>query len=112
MKTSGEYILATPDAYTWIAASSDSKKSGSGSVMALLLRFTAQALNTSPADVAFWAPVFLPSLVAIPLVLWSGLIGTPVAAVLIAAVGSLVPAYFTLARLATSIQIGRLYSFQ
>ena len=99
MKVGDEYILATHDSYTWLAGASGLNESASKSAMALLLRFTAQALNTSPAIVAFWAPVFLASLITIPLVLWSGLIGAPVAAVLIATVGSLVPSYFTRTRL-------------
>lgn len=95
----GDYILASHDAYTWVSAAADSKHSEATSAMSIFLRFAAEVLNTSHAKVAFWAPAFLASLLVIPLVLWSVLLGAPVTAALIATAGSLIPAYFTRTRL-------------
>lgn len=95
----GEHILATNDAYAWVAGASELSTSTSRSSMAALLRGASQILRLYPAEIAFWAPPFLSSLVAIPLVLWSSLLRAPGAAVLIATVGSLAPAYFRRTRL-------------
>ena len=99
LKVGGDYILATPDAYAWVAGASGSNESNAGSPMATFLRWTAPLFRSSPANVAFWAPAFMASLVTIPLVLWSGLLSAPGSAVLIATVGSLVPAFYARTRL-------------
>lgn len=99
MKMGSEYILATPDAYAWVAGAAGSNSTTAGSPMVTFLHWTARVFRSTPANVAFWAPTFLASLVTIPLVLWSGLLRAPSSAILIATVGSLVPAFYARTRL-------------
>jgi len=99
LQAGGEYLLATHDAYGWVSGASGNNQSASGSASAILLRTAASILRASPANVAFWAPAFLASLVTIPLVLWSGLLGAPGLAAPTATVGALVPAFFARTRL-------------
>ena len=99
LKAGGEYLLATHDAYGWVSGASGINQSASGSASAIILRTAASIFRASPSEVAFWAPAFLASLVTVPIVLWSRLLGAPRVAVLIATIGALVPAYFARTRL-------------
>ena len=99
MKVNDEPILASNDAYAWLSEASSAEVSATLSPMGIFARSAASVFRSSPAEVAFWAPVFLASLLTVPLVLWAVLLGAPGAAILIATVGSLVPAYLTRSRI-------------
>ena len=99
LRADDEPILASNDAYAWISDTSSVEVSATLSAMGILARSVAAVFRTSPAEVAFWAPAFLASLLTFPLVLWAGLLKAPGTAILIATVGSLVPAYLTRTRL-------------
>ncbi len=98
-QVNGEYILATHDAYFWVVGAEGINTASTGTPMALLLEVGADIFQTSPANIAFWAPVFLAALVTIPIALWAWQLGAPYAALVAAVLGSLAPAFYTRTRL-------------
>ena len=94
-----EYILATHDAYFWVAGAEGVNQRSDGTPMAILLGVGAVLFQNSPAQIAFWAPVFLAALAAIPIALWALQLGAPYAAPLAAVLGSLAPAFYSRTRL-------------
>jgi hypothetical protein len=98
-QVNGEYILATHDAYFWVAGAEGVNQRSDGTPMAMLLEVGAALFQNSPAQIAFWAPVFLAALAAIPIALWALQLGAPYAALLAAVLGSLTPAFYTRTRL-------------
>lgn len=83
-----EMLLATHDAYHWVAGAT-----GFGAAvdhpMAILLRITAKICHVHPANAAFWIPPIMASLVAMLVFFWAWILGgkqTAIAAGLIASI--------------------------
>ena len=87
-----EWLLATHDAYHWVAAA-EGFGLGVGHPMAEMLRLMAQALHTYPAAVAFWFPAVLASLVAVIVFAWVWALGSMEASVAAGLITSLAPGF-------------------
>ena len=87
-----EWLLATHDAYHWVAAA-EGFGLGVGHPMAEMLRLMAQALHTYPAAVAFWFPAVLASLVAVIVFAWVWALGSMEAGVAAGLITSLAPGW-------------------
>lgn len=87
-----EWLLATHDAYHWVAAA-EGFGLGVGHPMAEMLRLMAQALHTYPAAVAFWFPAVLASLVAVIVFAWVWALGSMEAGVAAGLITSLAPGF-------------------
>ena len=87
-----EWLLATHDAYHWVAAAEGFGR-GVGHPMAEMLRLMAQALHTYPAAVAFWFPAVLASLVAVIVFAWVWALGSMEAGVAAGLITSLAPGF-------------------
>lgn len=87
-----EWLLATHDAYHWVAAA-EGFGLGVGHPMAEMLRLMAQALHTYPAAVAFWFPAVLASLVAVIVFTWVWALGSMEAGVAAGLITSLAPGF-------------------
>ena len=98
-KVDGSYLLATHDAYYWVAGAEGRNLRSENLPMATLARVGADLLNVSTADFAFWAPIFLAVLTAIPIALWAFLLDARFAALFAAVLGSLAPTFYTRTRL-------------
>ncbi|WP_367303401.1 STT3 domain-containing protein, partial [uncultured Desulfovibrio sp.] len=88
----GEMLLATHDAYHWVAGAE-----GFGLAvdhpMARMLRLMADASGLAPAVVAFWFPPALASLVAGIVFLWAWALGSMQAGVAAGLVASMAPGF-------------------
>lgn len=88
----GEMLLATHDAYHWVAGAE-----GFGLAvdhpMARMLRLMADASGLAPAVVAFWFPAALASLVAGIVFLWAWALGSMQAGVAAGLVASMAPGF-------------------
>lgn len=88
----GEMLLATHDAYHWVAGAV-----GFGLAvdhpMAEMLRLMAALTGTTPAAVAFWFPAVLASLVAGIVFLWAWALGSMEAGVAAGLVASMAPGF-------------------
>ncbi len=98
-RVGGETLLATHDAYYWVAGAEGRNDSASGTPMAALLKGVSLVTRVPPARVAFWLPALLAALVAIPIALWAVFLGWRHLALPAAMLGSLAPAYYTRSRL-------------
>lgn len=87
-----EWLLATHDAYHWVAAA-EGFGLGVGHPMAEMLRLMAQTLHTYPAAVAFWFPAVLASLVAVIVFAWVWALGSMEAGVAAGLITSLAPGF-------------------
>lgn len=87
-----EWLLATHDAYHWVAAA-EGFGLGVGHPMAEMLRLMAQTLHTYPAAVAFWFPAVLASLVAVIVFAWVWALGSMEAGVPAGLITSLAPGF-------------------
>ncbi|WP_291447134.1 STT3 domain-containing protein [Desulfovibrio sp.] len=87
-----EWLLATHDAYHWVAAA-EGFGLGVGHPMAEMLRLMAQVLHTYPAAVAFWFPAVLASLVAVIVFAWVWALGSMEAGVAAGLITSLAPGF-------------------
>ena len=87
-----EWLLATHDAYHWVAAA-EGFGLGVGHPMAEMLRLMAQTLHTYPAAVAFWFPAVLASLVAVIVFAWVWALGSMEAGVTAGLITSLAPGF-------------------
>ncbi len=87
-----EWLLATHDAYHWVAAAE-----GFGldvdHPMAEMLRLMARTLHTYPAAVAFWFPAVLASMVAVIVFAWVWALGSMEAGVAAGLITSLAPGF-------------------
>ncbi len=95
----GEYILATHDAYFWVAGAEGVNQRSDGTPMSILLEAGEVLFRNSPVQIAFWVPVLLAALVAIPIALWALQLDAPYVALLAAVLGSLAPAFYSRTRL-------------
>ena len=87
-----EMLLATHDAYHWVAGA-EGFSFGEGHPMSELLRHMAEALGTYPAAVAFWFPAALSSLVALIVFAWVWALGSMEAGVAAGLLTSLSPGF-------------------
>ncbi len=70
-----EWLLATHDAYHWVAGA-EGVGLAVGHPMAIMLGGMADFLRASPASVAFWFPAVLSSLVAVIVFAWAWALGS------------------------------------
>ena len=89
----GERLLATHDAYHWIAGA-DGFEFGTGHPMSELVRIMAGLFGVSPAAAGFWMPPFLSGLLAVAVFLWGWSLGQPFAGTAAGILASLAPAFF------------------
>ena len=87
-----EMLLATHDAYHWVAGA-EGFSFGVGHPMSELLRHMAGILGTYPAAVAFWFPAALSSLVALLVFVWVWALGGMEAGVAAGLLTSLSPGF-------------------
>lgn len=87
-----EMLLATHDAYHWVAGA-EGFSFGVGHPMSELLRHMAGMLGTYPAAVAFWFPAALSSLVALLVFVWVWALGSMEAGVAAGLLTSLSPGF-------------------
>ncbi|MCR5814471.1 MAG: dolichyl-diphosphooligosaccharide--protein glycosyltransferase subunit STT3 [Desulfovibrio sp.] len=70
-----QWLLATHDAYHWLAGA-EGFGLATGHPMAVMLKGLADLLQMSPANVAFWFPMYLSSLVAVIVFAWAWALGS------------------------------------
>ena len=87
-----EYLLATHDAYHWIAGA-EGFEFGLGHPMSELARLLAEATGMTPAQVGFWLPPFMGGILAVGVFLWGWGLGYPYAGVCAGVLASLAPAF-------------------
>lgn len=87
-----EMLLATHDAYHWVAGA-EGFEFGTGHPMSELLRILALILGTDPAQVAFWLPPVMASLVALLVFLWAWSMGSMEAGFCAGILASLAPGF-------------------
>lgn len=87
-----EMLLATHDAYHWVAGA-EGFSFGAGHPMSELLRLLALACGTDPATVAFWLPPIMASLVAVLVFLWAWSLGAMEAGFCAGVLASLAPGF-------------------
>ena len=95
----GEWLLATHDAYIWVAGAEGVNPIAEPMPMAVLLDVVSHIFPIPLANLAFWASILLAALVAIPLALWAYFLGAPYAALIVPILGTLAPAFFNRTRL-------------
>jgi hypothetical protein len=95
----GEWLLATHDAYFWVAGAEGRNSIAEPMPMAVLLDILSRILPIPLANLAFWASILLAALVAIPIVLWGDFLEAPYAAFSAAVLASLAPAFYNRTRL-------------
>ncbi len=95
---SGERILSTHDSYFWLALAK-----GVGSIsqyaLAQVTRFIHETSGIGLGTLAFWAPAYMASLVAVVAFLWGWLLGGVSAGIFAGLVSSLVPGFYYRTRL-------------
>lgn len=88
----GEYLLATHDAYHWIAGA-EGYEFGSGHPMSELVRYLSMFSGASPAAVGFWLPPVMASLVAVAVLCWAAALGSIEAGICAGVLASLAPGF-------------------
>ncbi|MDR2162069.1 MAG: dolichyl-diphosphooligosaccharide--protein glycosyltransferase subunit STT3 [Desulfovibrio sp.] len=89
----GEYLLATHDAYHWIAGA-EGFEFGAGHPMSELVRILSAATGILPANLGFWLPPLLGSILALAVFFWGWGLGYPWAGVCAGLMTSLSPGFF------------------
>ena len=87
-----EWLLATHDAYHWVAGA-EGFEFGTGHPMSEMLRIMAGFVGTYPAAVAFWFPAVLASLVAVMVFAWAWALGALEVGVAAGVLASLAPGF-------------------
>lgn len=87
-----EMLLSTHDAYHWVAGA-EGFSFGAGHPMSELLRVLALLLGQEPANVAFWLPPVMASLVAVLVFAWATCMGSMEAGVCAGILASLAPGF-------------------
>ena len=87
-----EWLLATHDAYTWVAGAEDFGLAV-GHPMAVMLKGMADMAGTTPAAVAFWFPALLASFVAVIAFAWVWALGSIEAGVAAGILTSIAPGF-------------------
>ncbi len=99
LQVDGERLLATNDAYFWVAGAEGINPAAQSHPMAVLLDGLSRIVPAPLADIAFWASILLAALVAIPLALWCDFLQLPKAALVGPLLVSLTPAFYNRTRL-------------
>jgi len=94
----GERILATHDAYFWLAKAKGIGRF-EGYSLAVVSRFLHSITGLSYGTIGFWGPPVVGSLVAVVAFLWGWLFGGKQSGVLAGLLGGLVPGFFYRSRL-------------
>ena len=87
-----EWLLATHDAYHWVAGA-EGFGLAAGHPMSAMLAGMADALRTSPAIVAFWFPAVLSTFVALIVFVWVWALGSMEAGIAAALLTSISPGF-------------------
>ena len=87
-----EWLLATHDAYTWVAGA-EGFGLAVGHPMSVMLKGMADWLGFPPAIVAFWFPAVLASLVAVIVYAWAWALGSMEAGVAAGVLASISPGF-------------------
>ena len=87
-----EMLLATHDAYHWVAGA-EGFEFGAGHPMSELLRILALIMGTDPAQVAFWLPPVMASIVALLVFFWAWGMGSMEAGFCAGILASLAPGF-------------------
>jgi hypothetical protein len=95
----GEQLLATNDAYFWVAGAEGSNSIAQPMPMAVLLRLASRILSAPPAELSFWGAAVLAALAVVPAALWCFELGAPYAAFLAPVLIGLAPAFYNRTRL-------------
>ena len=99
LQVDGEWLLATHDAYFWVAGAEGVNPSSEPLPMAVMLNILSWIFPSPTANLAFWASALLAALVAIPMALWAYFLGAPYAALIVPILGALAPAFYNRTRL-------------
>jgi len=98
LMVNGEHILATHDAYYWLA-----KAKGMGLMegypLAQAARWLHEWFGFSYEAIGFWSPAFMGALVGVVAYLWGWLMGGPAAGIVAGLLGSFSPGFFYRSRL-------------
>lgn len=87
-----EMLLATHDAYHWVAGA-EGFEFGAGHPMSELLRLLALLIGTDPASVGFWLPPVMASLAAVLVFVWAWSMGSMEAGFCAGILASLAPGF-------------------
>ena len=87
-----ELLLATHDAYHWVAGAEGFGRSV-GHPMSEMLRILSELFNIAPATIAFWFPTILASFVAVIVFLWVWALGSIEAGFAAGILASLTPGF-------------------
>ncbi|MDR2489158.1 MAG: hypothetical protein LBD42_06690 [Desulfovibrio sp.] len=87
-----EYLLATHDAYHWVAGA-EGFEFGTGHPMSEFARILSEITDIPPAQVAFWLPPVMGGLLAVGVWLWGWGLGYPFAGCCAGVLSSLAPAF-------------------
>lgn len=91
-KLGEEYLLATHDAYHWIAGA-EGFEFGVGRPLSEFARIMANLTGMSPANVGFWIPPFMGGLFAVGVFLWGWGLGAPYGGLCAGVLATLSPAF-------------------
>lgn len=95
-----EYLLATHDAYAWVAGAEVTDARSADHIMSRSLSLLSSLTGVASANLAFWLPPALGALAAIPIALWAAHLNAPAGASLAAGLlGSLAPSIYSRTRL-------------
>ena len=89
----GERLLATQDAYHWVAGA-EGFEFGAGHPMSEALRILASLTGKPLVNVGFWLPLIMGSLLAVGVFLWGAALGHPHAGVVAGCLASLAPGFW------------------
>lgn len=89
----GEHLLATHDAYHWIAGA-EGFEFGMDHPMAGLAGLVARCTGLAPAQVGFWLPPVMSALLAVAVFFWAAAFGQPFAGLCAGMLASLAPSFF------------------
>lgn len=98
-KIDGEWLLATHDAYFWVAGAEGFNAVAKPMPMALLLEILSGILPISAANLAYGLSILLPALVSIPIALWGFALGAPLVGFIAPLLATLAPAFYHRTRL-------------
>lgn len=87
-----EHLLATHDAYHWIAGA-EGFEFGAGHPLSELIRILSGLFGALPANVGFWMPLFLGSLLAVGVFAWGAALGAPCAGMVAGILAACSPGY-------------------
>ena len=99
LKVDGEYLLASNDAYAWVAGAEGYLPAMARSPLAVSLRILSEWTGASPAWLAFWLPPFLAGLVVVPVAAWAYHLDAAMMGLPAAVLTGLAPVFYTRSRL-------------